>query len=118
MKKIEAIIRPEKLEAVKSAILTHTDVKGLTVAQVLGCGQQLGWKEYVRGQEVTSSLLPKIQLSLVVPDQLVEPICELIITASRTNDTGDGKIFITEVLEAIRIRTGERGEQALLPSEQ
>lgn len=113
MKKIEAIIRPEKLDEVKEAIFQETSVKGLTVSQVLGCGQQLGWKEYVRGQEVFTTLLPKVQLSLVVTAELVDTVTDIIVTHSQTGEVGDGKIFVYDVADVIRIRTGEKGEKAL-----
>lgn len=113
MKKIEAIIRPEKLEEVKANIFKETSVQGLTVSQVLGCGQQLGWKEYVRGQEVFTTLLPKIQLNIVVSDDAVDQVVSLILRDSQTGAVGDGKLFIYDVQDAIRIRTGEKGEKAL-----
>lgn len=113
MKKIEAIIRQEELSDVKEAIFNRTSVSGLTVKQVLGCGQQLGWKEYVRGQEVMVSLLPKIELSVVVNDDELDSTIDTIISTCKTGEVGDGKIFVYDVQNAYRIRTGETGENVI-----
>lgn len=113
MKKIEAIIRPEKLEEIKEKLSDNYSCKGLTILQVLGHGQQKGQKEYMRGQEIITSFLPKIQLNIVVSDEEVEPLIDLIITVCQTGEVGDGKIFIYPVEEAVRIRTSERGIQAV-----
>lgn len=113
MKRIEAIIRPEKFEDLKEALFSQTTIKGVTVAQVLGCGQQQGWKEYVRGQEVMTTLLPKVQVTVVVADEDQEKVIDIILANTRTEEIGDGKIFISDISEAIRIRTGERGNSAL-----
>ena len=112
MKKIEAIIRPNKLEDVKDA-LHAIDISGITISQVMGCGKQKGWKEYYRGTEITLNVLQKVKLELVVADEKVEQTIETIITAARTGEVGDGKIFISNVEDAIRIRTGENGDIAL-----
>lgn len=112
MKKIEAIIRPNKLEDVKDA-LHAIDISGITISQVMGCGKQKGWKEYYRGTEITLNVLQKVKLELVVADEKVEQTIQTIITAARTGEVGDGKIFISNVEDAVRIRTGENGDTAL-----
>jgi len=112
MKKIEAIIRPSNLEELKNALLL-IDIDGITISQVMGCGKQKGWKEYYRGTEITLNVLPKIRLEMVVCDEKVDNVIQTIITNSRSGEVGDGKIFISEVLNAIRIRTGEEGDSAL-----
>jgi nitrogen regulatory protein P-II 1 len=108
MKKIEAIIRPEKLEDIKEE-LNKLNVNGLTISQVMGCGKQKGWKEYFRGQEILLNVLPKTKLEIVVTDAQAEDIIDTIVKIARTGEVGDGKIFIYDVADAIRIRTGERG---------
>ncbi len=113
MKKIEAIIRQEKLEDLKENLFKESNVKGITVYQVLGCGRQLGWKEYVRGKEVLTTLVPKVEVGIVVTDQEVDQVVEIIIRSCRTEEVGDGKIFISDIAEVIRIRTSERGEEAI-----
>ena len=112
MKKIEAIVRPAKLEALKDAFL-EAGIKGLTISQVQGCGNQHGWKEYYRGSEVIVNMLPKILLTVVVEDDKVDPTVELICDTARTGEVGDGKIFVSPVEQVIRIRTGESGEAAV-----
>lgn len=112
MKKLSCIIRPEKLEAVKAA-LSRLGNCGMTVSQVVGCGAQRGWKEVYRGVETTVNLLPKVKIEVVVSDDRVEQVVEAVCSAARTGEIGDGKIFICPVADAIRIRTGERGEGAL-----
>ncbi len=112
MKRIECIIRPIRFEAVKEA-LNEIGVYGMTVTDVRGFGRQQGHTEKYRGSTYTINLLPKIKLEVVVPDERVEEVITAIIEASRTGEIGDGKIFIAEVLDAVRIRTGERGEAAL-----
>ena len=112
MKRIEAIIRPSKLEYIKEA-LKNKNINGITINQVMGCGNQLGWSEFYRGNEVIVNILPKIEIKIVVEDSRVEEIIELISSISRTGEIGDGKIFITNIEECIRIRTGERGNDAL-----
>ena len=112
MKKIEAIIRPEKLEDVKE-VLTEHSLNGLTILQVMGCGNQKGWKEFVRGTEVDYNFLPKIKIEMFVLDEKVEDVVQSIIDKSYTGEFGDGKIFVSEVADAIRIRTQERGTAAI-----
>lgn len=112
MKKIEIVIRPEKLEALKEA-LNRIHVKGITIMPVMGCGNQLGWKESVRGSDTVLTVLPKILLILVINDEKLEETIHTIIQESQTGEVGDGKIFVTEVTECIRIRTGERGDSAI-----
>lgn len=112
MKKIEAIVRPGKLDEIKEA-LNKYDVHGLTISQVMGCGFQKGRKEYIRGMEVTLNLLPKVKIEIVVNDSQVEPIIAIITKEGRTGQVGDGKIFIYNVEDTVRIRTGERGDSAV-----
>ncbi len=112
MKKIEAIIRPSKLEELKEALLA-IDIDGITITQVMGAGKQMGWKEFYRGTEVSLNVLPKVKLELVAADEKVELISETIIQYSQTGEVGDGKIFIFNLEDCIRIRTKERGEKAL-----
>lgn len=112
MKKIEAIVRPAKLEELKDELLA-AGLKGMTVSQVKGCGKQHGWKEYYRGSEVIVNMVPKVMVSMVVEDDRVEAMVEAVCRVARTGDVGDGKIFVTPVEEAIRIRTGERGAAAV-----
>jgi len=112
MKKIECIIRPEKLEEVKDA-LNQLGIKGMTVSQVMGCGLQKGKTEYYRGVAININLLPKIKLELIVKDSEVDRIVDTIIKVARSGKIGDGKIFIYNVEDAVRIRTGEKGESAI-----
>ncbi len=112
MKKIEAIIQPFKLEEVKAA-LVEIGVSGMTVSEVRGHGRQKGHKEVYRGQEYVVDLLPKIKLELVVPAARAEEVVATLAAAARTGKIGDGKIFISDVAEAIRIRNDDRGEAAL-----
>ncbi|MBC3797014.1 P-II family nitrogen regulator [Acetobacterium tundrae] len=112
MKLIEAIIRPEKLEPLKDAFL-KVQIKGMNVRQILGCGNQHGWIAHNRGSSVMMNMLPKIEVKIVVADDKVEDTVKLIIDTVRTGEIGDGKIFVKPVEECIRIRTGERGDQAL-----
>lgn len=112
MKKIQAIIRPEALEPLKEALI-EAKVNGITINQVFGCGTQLGWTEYVRGNVILMNTLSKIEVTLVVPDFKVEEIVDVITSVAETGEVGDGKIFISEVLDCIRIRTKERGDAAL-----
>lgn len=113
MKKVEAIIRQEMLEELKEAMDLRFELSGMTVTQVLGCGQQKGVKEYVRGQEIITTLLPKVMVGFVVEDQDVEPIIDLILGLCQTEEVGDGKIFVYNIEEVVRIRTRERGAAAL-----
>jgi nitrogen regulatory protein P-II 1 len=112
MKKIEAIIKPFKLDEVKEA-LQEVGLQGITITETKGFGRQKGHTELYRGAEYVVDFLPKIKLEIVIEDQLVERTVEAIITAARTGRIGDGKIFISPVEDAIRIRTGERGKDAL-----
>lgn len=112
MTKVEAIIQNSKLDAVKEA-LHEIGVEGMTVLEVRGHGRQKGHTEFYRGREYTVDLIPKIKLELVLADGMVEKAVQAITTAARTGKIGDGKIFLTRVDEAIRIRNDERGERAL-----
>ena len=112
MKKVEAIIKPFKLDEVKSA-LTAMAVQGMTVSEVRGFGRQKGHKEVYRGAEYVVELVPKMKIEVVVPDGAVTRVVETIAKSAKTGKIGDGKIFVLPVEEAIRIRTGERGEGAL-----
>ncbi len=112
MKKIEAIIQPFKLEEVKEA-LKAIGVDGMTVTEVRGHGRQKGHKEVYRGQEYTVDLLPKVKLEMIVPDSRSQEVIKAVVGAARTGKIGDGKIFLYDVAEAIRIRNDDRGEAAL-----
>ncbi len=112
MKKIEAFIRPEKLEDIKD-IMEEQKLNGLSISQVMGCGNQKGWTEYVRGAEVDYNFLTKIKLEMVVADDQVETVISRITQIAYTGEYGDGKIFISDIQDAVRIRTGERGEDAI-----
>ena len=112
MKKIEAIIKPFKLEEVKDA-LNSIGIKGMTVAEVKGYGRQKGHKEIYRGAEYLVDFVPKVKLEIIVEQDLVEQVVEKIIASARTGKIGDGKIFILPVEEVIRVRTGERGKDAV-----
>lgn len=112
MKKIEAIIKPFKLDDVREA-LSEVGMTGMTVTEVKGFGRQKGHTELYRGAEYVVDFLPKVKIELVVADNLVTRCIEAITGAARTGKIGDGKIFVTEVEEVIRIRTGERGEEAV-----
>jgi nitrogen regulatory protein P-II 1 len=112
MKKIEAIIQPGKFEEVKEA-LASINFSGITVNQVMGCGRQKGWTEVYRGTVVVIQMRQKVKVELVVRDEDVEKVTDAIIGAARTDELGDGKIFITDVADAVRIRTGERGNDAI-----
>ncbi len=112
MKKVEAIVKPFKLDDVKEA-LGEVGIQGLTVTEVKGFGRQKGHSETYRGAEYIVDFLPKMKIEVVVPDALVPRVIEAVERAARTGRIGDGKIFVTNVEEAVRIRTGERGEEAL-----
>ena len=112
MKKIEAIIKPFKLEEVKDA-LGEEGIEGMTVSEVKGFGRQKGHTEIYRGSEYTVDFLPKIKIELVVADEKVTPAVAAIVKAAKTGKIGDGKVFVSPVEEAIRIRTEEKGEQAV-----
>ncbi|HUA69086.1 MAG TPA: P-II family nitrogen regulator [Candidatus Saccharimonadales bacterium] len=112
MKKIEAVIKPFKLEDVKSA-LAGLGVEGMTVAEVKGFGRQKGQTEIYRGSEYVVDFLPKMKIEVVLDDDRVAPAMEAIVKAAKTGKIGDGKIFVSSIETAIRIRTGETGEQAV-----
>jgi nitrogen regulatory protein P-II 1 len=112
MKKIEAIIQPHKLEDVKEA-LKAIGIDGMTVTEVRGHGRQKGHKEIYRGQEYQVDLLPKIKLEMVIPVARYDEVISTLVSSARTGKIGDGKIFVFDVAEAIRIRNDERGESAL-----
>jgi nitrogen regulatory protein P-II 1 len=112
MKKIEAIIRHYKLEDVKNA-LTAAGVQGMTVTEVRGFGRQRGHKEVYRGAEYTVDFLPKVKIEIVVPETTLREAVDTIVRVARTGQIGDGKIFVTDLAEVIRIRTGESSEGAV-----
>ena len=112
MKKIEAIIKPFKLEAVKDA-LSELGIHGMTVTEVKGFGRQKGHTEIYRGSEYTVDFLPKMKIETVLPDNLVEAAVTAIINAAKTGKIGDGKVFVWNVENAYRIRTGESGDNAV-----
>ena len=112
MKKIEAIIRPFRIDDVREA-LGEMGVKGMTLTEVKGYGRQKGHTELYRGSEYQIDFLPKIKIEVVVADRLADKVIETIINAARTGQVGDGKIFISDVEDAVRVRTGESGEDAL-----
>lgn len=112
MKKIEAIIRPGKLDEIKDA-LAVAGILGITVSHVLGFGRQKGYTQVYRGKELTSRLLTKVKLEIVTADEKVEEVIGAIVKNARTGQVGDGKIFVLNVDEVVRIRTGELGEQAI-----
>ena len=112
MHKIEAVIQPSKLDAVKDA-LVEIGVEGMTILEARGHGRQRGHTEFYRGREYSVDLLPKVKLETVVPDALLERAVQAIATAARTGKIGDGKIFVSRVDEVVRIRNDERGETAL-----
>jgi nitrogen regulatory protein PII len=112
MKKVEAIIKPFKLDEVKSA-LNAIGIMGMTVTEVKGFGRQKGHVEVYRGTEYEVNFLPKIKIEVVVPDSIIDKVVFTIIEKARTGNIGDGKIFISSLEDVIRIRTGEKGETAI-----
>lgn len=112
MQKIEAIIQPSRLDAVKDALI-EIGVEGMTILEARGHGRQKGHTEFYRGREYTVDLLPKVKLELVVHDEAAEKVINAIVATARTGHIGDGKIFVSRIDEAIRIRNDERGETAL-----
>src|SRR5271167_3534835 len=112
MQKIEAVIQPSKLDAVKDALL-EVGIEGMTILEARGHGRQKGHTEFYRGREYTVDLLPKIKLEIVLRDEVVEQVVNTIIKAAQTGKIGDGKIFLSRIDEAIRIRNDERGANAL-----
>ena len=112
MRKVEAIIKPFKLDEVKEA-LNEIGIQGITVSEVKGFGRQKGHTELYRGAEYVVDFIPKIKMEIIVSDEVVARVVETIEQAAKTGRIGDGKIFVTSVEEVVRIRTGERGEDAL-----
>ena len=112
MKKIEAVIQPHKLDEVKEA-LKGIGVDGMTILEVRGHGRQKGHKEVYRGMEYQIDLLPKIKIELVVPDARLDEIVRTLAESARTGKLGDGKVFVSDVIDAVRIRNGDTGEAAL-----
>jgi nitrogen regulatory protein P-II 1 len=112
VKKIEMIIRPEKLEDVKE-ILNQLEIRGITTTMVSGCGNQKGRKKVYRGTEFSINLLPKIKVETVVHDEMVAPLINRVTETIKTGEVGDGKIFVYNVEQAVKIRTGESGDSAL-----
>jgi nitrogen regulatory protein P-II 1 len=112
MKKIEAIVKPFKLDEVKEA-LNEIGIQGITVSEVKGFGRQKGHTELYRGAEYVVDFLPKIKMEIVVREELVAKVVETIVTTAKTGRIGDGKVFVYPVEEVVRIRTGEKGEEAI-----
>ncbi len=112
MKKVEAVIKPHKIEDVRSA-LASIGIMGLTAWEVRGFGRQKGHQELYRGSEYQVNFMPKVRLEIVIPDELLEEVVNAISEAAQTGTIGDGKIFVTSVEKAVRIRTGELNEEAL-----
>ena len=112
MKKVEAIIKPFKLDEVKDQ-LNEIGIKGITVSEVKGFGRQKGHTELYRGAEYVVDFLPKVKLEIIVSDALLDDVINTIMKTAQTGRIGDGKIFVTDLVDTIRIRTGERGEEAI-----
>jgi nitrogen regulatory protein PII len=112
MKKIEGIVRPHLLEAVKNA-LQEVGIVGMTVSEVKGFGRQKGHTETYRGSEYKVDFLPKVKVEVAVPDELSSRVVDAIVASGKTGKFGDGKVFVTSLEEVVRIRTGEKGEEAL-----
>jgi nitrogen regulatory protein P-II 1 len=112
MKKLEAIIKPFKLEEVKEA-LAELGIEGMTVTEVKGFGRQKGHTEIYRGSEYTVDFLPKVKVEVVLPDDMIDKAVSVVVSAAKTGKIGDGKVFVTEVEQVIRIRTEERGAEAV-----
>jgi nitrogen regulatory protein PII len=112
MQKIEAIIRPERLQEVQDA-LDELGVSGLNVTEVMGCGRQKGYTEQYRGSRANISLLPKLKVESVVSGDIVDKAVDAIVAAAYTGETGDGRLFVFDVVESVRIRTGERGPESV-----
>ena len=112
MKKVEAVVRPHLLDAVKTA-LQDVGIVGMTVSEVKGFGRQKGHTETYRGSEYKVDFLPKVKIEVAVPDEMVGRIVDAIVATGRTGKFGDGKVFVTSLEEVVRIRTGEKGEEAL-----
>lgn len=112
MKRIAAVVRPEKLEPLKEALF-QAKISGMTIYQVHGCGNQHGWKEYFRGSEVFLNMIPKVKFEIIVGDSRVDEIVDVIVGVARTGEVGDGKIFISSIDSVVRVRTGEKDEAAV-----
>jgi len=112
MLKIEAVLQPSKLDAVKDALL-EAGIEGMTILEARGHGRQKGHTEFYRGREYTVDLLPKVKIEIVVADEMKERVVQAIVSSARTGRIGDGKIFVSRIDEAIRIRNDERGETAI-----
>jgi len=112
MVKIEAIVRPDVLENIKEE-LAKFGIKGMTVSQVMGCGMQNGRTKVYRGTEYSINLLPKIKIEIVIADKFINDVVDILTKTARTGEIGDGKIFIYRIEDAVRIRTGEKGEDAI-----
>jgi nitrogen regulatory protein P-II 1 len=112
MKKVEAVVRPHLLDAVKTA-LQEVGIVGMTVTEVKGFGRQKGHTETYRGSEYKVDFLPKVKVEVVVADEILERVIDAVLRTAKTGKFGDGKIFVTDLSSAVRIRTGERGEEAL-----
>ncbi|CCQ89557.1 Nitrogen regulatory protein P-II [Nitrospina gracilis 3/211] len=112
MKKVEAVIKPFKLDEVKEK-LNEIGIKGITVSEVKGFGRQKGHTELYRGAEYVVDFLPKIKLEIIIPDNQLDDVVDAIMKSAQTGRIGDGKIFVTDLVDTIRIRTGERGEEAI-----
>lgn len=115
MKKVEAIVKPFKLEDIKEA-LSEIGIQGMTVTEVKGFGRQKGHTEIYRGSEYTVDFLPKVKLEIVVDDEQVDDVIDKIVSTANTSKIGDGKVFVSSIEEAVRIRTGERGPDAVAVS--
>lgn len=112
MKKVEIIVRPSKLDAVKEA-LNEAGVTGLHITEVRGFGRQRGHTELYRGSEYKVDFIPKVKIETVIPDEILPQVLSAVESSARTGNVGDGKVFVLDVIEALRVRTGERGESAL-----
>ncbi|MBI5042316.1 MAG: P-II family nitrogen regulator [Nitrospirae bacterium] len=112
MKKVEAIIKPFKLDDVKDA-LNEVGIQGMTVTEVKGFGRQKGHTELYRGAEYVVEFLPKVKIEIIIPDEDVDKVVDTILKTARTGNIGDGKIFVYDIKETVRIRTGERGKEAI-----
>lgn len=112
MKKVEAVIKPFKLDEVKDK-LNEIGIKGITVSEVKGFGRQKGHTELYRGAEYEVNFLPKVKLEILIPDGLLDDVVSAIMKTAQTGNVGDGKIFVTDLIDVVRIRTGERGEDAI-----
>lgn len=112
MQWVTAIIKPDRLDEVRAA-LGHVGVQGMTVTEVRGCGRQKGHKEIYRGAEYVVDFMPKIKIEMAIDDTLLDKVIEAVVEKARSGSIGDGKIFVGPLLEAVRIRTGERGSEAL-----